>query len=114
MAEKAYILPPKSRMGAITDAERDQSIKGSLLYSKYANSYDPDSAYEFLMRRGLEAQAEAERAAAEEAALKEAEKQLKEQEKLEAAQKKEEERAEAARIKEEERAEAQRQKEVVA
>ncbi|MBQ9322592.1 MAG: DUF853 family protein, partial [Eubacterium sp.] len=63
IVEKAKILPPESRMGAIADADRDQCIKASLLYSKYAESYDPDSAYEFLQRRGLEAEAEAERQA---------------------------------------------------
>ena len=63
IVEKAKILPPESRMGAIADADRDQCIKASLLYSKYAESYDPDSAYEFLRRRGLEAEAEAERQA---------------------------------------------------
>ncbi|MBR2189478.1 MAG: DUF853 family protein [Eubacterium sp.] len=63
IVEKAYILPPQSRMGILSDAEREQNVKGSILYSKYAESYDPDSAYEFLQRRGLEAQAEAERAA---------------------------------------------------
>ena len=57
MAEKAAILPPQSRMGAISDAEREASVKGSLLYSKYAVAHDPDSAYEFLTRRGLEEEA---------------------------------------------------------
>ncbi len=56
VCEKVKILPPRSRMGSITDSVRDSVIKNSMLYSKYAESYDPDSAYEFLMRKGLEAE----------------------------------------------------------
>ena len=67
VCEKAYILPPKSRMGSISDTERENAIKGALAYSRYANAVDPDSAYEFLQRKGLE---EAE---ALEQAMKEAE-----------------------------------------
>lgn len=55
MAEKVAVLPPQSRMGAISDSERESAVKGCLLYSKYANAFDPDSAYEFLTRRGVEA-----------------------------------------------------------
>ena len=72
VAQLCKVLPPASRMGAITDAEREQCIKGSLLYSKYATAVDPDSAYEFLQRRGLEQQAELEAAAAAATAEKEA------------------------------------------
>ena len=82
IAQKSYVLPPQSRMGAITDAEREQKIKGSILYSKYANAYDPDSAYEFLERMGLEKEAEAARAAEEEAKRKEEEKAAREEEKI--------------------------------
>ena len=57
MAEKVRILPPRSRLGSIDSTRRDSLIKGSLLYSKYAEAVDPDSAYEFLMRMGLEKQA---------------------------------------------------------
>ncbi len=64
IAQKAYILPPQSRMGAVTDAERDMAVKGSLLYSKYAQYVDNDSAYEFFMRMGMN-QAEAQAAAQE-------------------------------------------------
>jgi len=71
IVEKAYVLPPQSRMGAITDLEREQSIKGSILYTKYSQAYDPDSAYEFLQRRGIEEAAEAEKAKAAELAAKE-------------------------------------------
>ena len=88
VVQKSYVLPPRTLMGAVSDAERDAKIKGSILYSKYANAVDPDSAFEFLQRKGLEeaqaaeeaaaaAAAEKEAAAAEAAAAKEAEKQAK-------------------------------------
>ena len=56
IAQKVKILPPQCSMGTVSDAERDQKIKESLLYSKYANSFDPESAYEFFVRKGLEDQ----------------------------------------------------------
>ena len=62
IAQKAYILPPQSRMGAVTDAERDEAVKGSLLYSKYFRTVDNDTAYEFFMRMGM-SQQEAQAAA---------------------------------------------------
>jgi hypothetical protein len=71
IVQKAYVLPPQSRMGAITDSERDQSIKSSFLYTKYSRPYDPDSAYEFLQRLGLEEAAAAEQARADALAAKE-------------------------------------------
>ena len=70
MCEKAYILPPKSRFGAIGEEERDQAIKGSLLYSKYYEAHDPDSAFEFLQRRDVEIAAQAEKAKADAEAAK--------------------------------------------
>ncbi len=77
IVQRCKVLPPQSRMGAVTDEERAQSIRDSLLYAKYAESYDPDSAYEILLRLGLEKEAalakakeEAEIAKAEAAAAK--------------------------------------------
>lgn len=66
VVQKASILPPRSLMGTVSDAERGSKIKSSILYSKYANAVDPDSAYEFLQRKGF-AEAETEAAAAERA-----------------------------------------------
>ncbi len=99
MAQKAYILPPQSQFAALNDAKRDSLIKGSILYSKYAQAIDPDSAYEFLMRKGLEDQARAEEEALQAA-------KLKEEEKAAAQAAKEEERAAARQAKEQERLEA--------
>ena len=103
MVQKCGILPPQSRMSAITEEERRQSINSSLLYSKYAEAHDPDSAYEFIERVGLEEQAKAEEAAREKEAAKAAQKAEKEAAKAaekEAKQKeKEKEKAEQAKRK---------------
>lgn len=53
IVEKGNILPPQSQIGSINDDIRSKHIKGSLLYSKYHASVDPDSAYELLERIGL-------------------------------------------------------------
>ncbi len=92
MVEKCAILPPQSFMGAISDTERDQAIKMSLLYGKYATPEDPDSAYEFLLRMGLEKEEQAAQAAAEAEAAKEAALEAKELAKEEARLAKEKER----------------------
>ena len=104
VAEKAFILPPRSRMGTISDEQRDQKVKSGLLYSKYAEAVDPDSAYEVLQRKGVEAQAEAEALAAQEQAATEAEKAEKEAAK--AAEKEAKEAAKAAEKAEKEAAKA--------
>ncbi|MBQ8151946.1 MAG: DUF853 family protein [Firmicutes bacterium] len=109
IAEKVYILPPQSFMGGVSDAERDVKAKSSILYSKYAVSVDPDSAFEVLQRKGVEDQAAAEAAAAQAAADKEAAKAAEKAEK-EAA--KEAEKAEKAAAKAAEKAERERQKEI--
>jgi hypothetical protein len=71
MVQKVKVLPPQSALGGITDADRDDVIKISVLYGKYAQPEDPDSAYEFLERRGLQQQKEAEEALAAALAEKE-------------------------------------------
>jgi DNA helicase HerA-like ATPase len=75
VCQRVKILPPQSLMGGIDASTRDKEIKGSLLYSKYFEPEDPDSAYEFLQRKGLEEAAEAEKAKAEAVAAKEKEKE---------------------------------------
>ncbi len=81
VVKRAAILPPQSQMGPIEDSARESEIKNSLLYIRYNESYDRDSAYEFMQRRNI---------ATEEAAAEEAEKARKEKE--EAAKKKQENR----------------------
>lgn len=82
IAQKAYILPPACNFNTISDSERDNKIKESLLYSKYAKAVDNDTAYEFLERKGLEdakaAEEAAQKALEEKEAAKEAEKKAKE------------------------------------
>jgi uncharacterized protein len=48
MVERAFILPPASRIGPLDAAERDAAIKGSLLYGHYEQTLDRESAYEKL------------------------------------------------------------------
>ena len=81
MVQKTCILPPQSRMGPITDEERDQAIKSNFYYSRYAIAVDPDSAYEFLLRKGAEDARAAEEAAEEARRKKEEEKAAAEAEK---------------------------------
>ena len=103
IVQKASVLPPRTLMGAVSDAERDAKIKSSILYSKYANAVDPDSAFEFLQRKGIEdaeaAAALAEQQAAEKAAEKEAKAAEKEAEKKAKAEAKAAEREEAKKRK---------------
>ena len=116
MAKKAFILPPRSSFGSIDDGKRDSIIKGSMLYSKYYESVDPDSAYEFFERRGIELAEEAERERQEQEEAKEREKQEKEEAKAKEKQEREEARAaeraerEAAREKERKEREEARKK----
>ena len=114
IAQKTKVLPPQSRMGAVTDAEREQCIRESVLYGKYWEAEDPDSAYEILERLGLEREAElakakeqAEIAKAEAAAAK-----LREKEALaaEKAAQREQEKAEAAAAREAAREAAQKKR----
>ncbi len=48
MAEHAFILPPESRMGPLTDDERYSLIQTSILNSKYETMIDAVSAYEVI------------------------------------------------------------------
>lgn len=99
MVTKCNILPPQSRMGALDDAERSRQIQNSLLYSKYAESVDRDSAYEFLQRRALALEEAQQREKAEEQAAKEAAKAEKERLKAEEKARKAAEKSAAAKEK---------------
>jgi len=46
IVERCMVVAPGSRMGPMTDAERDQCIKGSLIYGHYEKVLDRESAYE--------------------------------------------------------------------
>jgi DNA helicase HerA-like ATPase len=62
--ERAWVLPPQSRLTPLTQAERDQVMQASVLYGHYERSVDRESAYEKL-REKMESRepAEAEQAA---------------------------------------------------
>ncbi len=63
--ERAFVCPPRSYIGIATDAERNQTIRSSLIYGYYEKSVDRESAYEILKKRAEVAAAEdAEQAAA--------------------------------------------------
>ena len=51
IVERAFIVPPGSHIGPIADAERQQAIKSSALFSKYEKTVDRESAYEKLKGR---------------------------------------------------------------
>ncbi|MBR4262176.1 MAG: DUF853 family protein [Bacilli bacterium] len=107
VVEKVKILPPQSRMGTITDSEREQVIKAGRLYGKYDTLIDDHSASEKIKAKREEiAKIEEEKAAAiqaekeEKAAAIQAEKERKEEEKA----KREAERAEEKARREAEKA----------
>ena len=97
IVKKCSILPPQSQMGALEDEIRKNEILNNLLYSRYSEMMDRDSAYEFLQRKAIADEESARKAAEEEALRKQ--------------QETEEAEAEKLRLKEEAAAERQRQRE---
>lgn len=53
--ERTFIVPPMSRIGPATDAERDATIKASNIYGFYEKVVDRESAHEILQKRAEEA-----------------------------------------------------------
>jgi len=51
MVERAFILPPASRIGPITAQERQAVIQGSVIFGHYEQTVDRESAYEKLKGR---------------------------------------------------------------
>ncbi|WP_131110396.1 helicase HerA-like C-terminal domain-containing protein [Sulfuricystis thermophila] len=51
VVERAWILPPASRIGPLTPNERQQVIRSSLVYGHYEKIVDRESAYEILQSR---------------------------------------------------------------
>ncbi len=58
VVERAFVLPPASRIGSLTPEERQQAIRASLLFGHYEKLVDRESAYEKLAARTVAAQAE--------------------------------------------------------
>ena len=90
VVQRAKILPPQSQMGPIGDGDRQAEIQNNSLYPKYGTAVDRDSAFEFLQRKAVQLQQEAEaeklaeeqakaEAQAEKEAKKEAERLAKQQ-----------------------------------
>jgi hypothetical protein len=51
MVERAFIVPPGSQLGPISDAERAEIVRKSPVRGKYETSIDRESAYEKLKGR---------------------------------------------------------------
>jgi len=51
VVERAFVVPPSSRIGPLTEAEREAAIKGSSIYGHYEKAIDRESAYEKLKGR---------------------------------------------------------------
>jgi DNA double-strand break repair helicase HerA and related ATPase len=51
VVERAFVLPPSSRIGPVSDAERAAAIKASALFGHYEKTVDRESAYEKLKDR---------------------------------------------------------------
>lgn len=103
IVKKCSILPPQSLMGAIDEETRKSEIVNNLLYHRYSEMIDRDSAYEFLQRKALadeeSARRQAQEAEAEKQRLKEEAAAEKQRLKEEEAVRKEEEKKAAARDK---------------
>ncbi|HAY22522.1 MAG TPA: ATP-binding protein [Desulfobacterales bacterium] len=56
--ERAWILPPQSRLTPLTPAERQQVIQSSLIFGHYEKAIDRQSAYEVLQSRAASQAAE--------------------------------------------------------
>ena len=67
VVERAKILFPLSQIGAVTEGQRLDIIKGSRINGKYDTPIDRESAYEQLVKEAEEARAEAEAIAEAEA-----------------------------------------------
>src|SRR5712671_794303 len=65
IVERAFIVPPGSQIGPITEAERRQVSQASPLFSRYEKTIDRESAYEKLTGRAEEKTAPAKDGKAE-------------------------------------------------
>ena len=111
IVKRAKILPPQSYMGMIDDGERQRQINSCMLFTKYQETFDRDSAFEFFQRLNIEQQEANEAALAEMQRAKEEELARKQAEKEELLKQKEEERAAKEQAKADERAAREQQRE---
>ena len=54
ITQRVYVIPPGSQIGPITDAQRAELIKSSLVAGTYEEAVDRESAYEILAQRGAQ------------------------------------------------------------
>ena len=108
VVQKCTILPPQSQMGALDDVIRQDEMINNLLYAKYAQELDRESAYEVLAKKVV---AEAEEIAARKAAIEAEKQKLKEEEAAKKAAEKEALALEKQKAKEAAAAEKQKLKE---
>ncbi|MFN6964502.1 MAG: helicase HerA-like domain-containing protein [Pyrinomonadaceae bacterium] len=73
MVDRAFVVPPVSRLGPVTPEQRQQLIDTSLVAGVYENAVDRESAFEILQRKAQERLAAQQQAEAQEAAAKQAE-----------------------------------------
>ena len=57
-AERSFICPLGSRIGAITDAERNETVHASNVFGFYEKSIDREAAYEILQGRAAKSATE--------------------------------------------------------
>lgn len=111
IVKRCTILPPQSQMGALDDEVRKNEVVNNLLYTKYNQEYDRESAYEILEKKVCAEAEQAQKEKEEAAAEKQRQREEAEAEKLRQKQ-------EAAAIKQQEREaaalEKQKQKEAAA
>lgn len=81
IVKRCSILPPQSQMGALDDETRKSEIVNNLLYTKYTQELDRESAYELLTKKVAEEEKVEAEAKEAEAAKKAAEKQAAAEEK---------------------------------
>ena len=79
VTERAFVVPPGSRLGPIAEAERKKLIDGSPVAGHYEKQVDRESAYEILTKRAEERSAASEQEKADKAAQKEADQQARAQ-----------------------------------
>ena len=77
MVDRAFVVPPVSKIGPITSEQRTELINTSLVAGQYETAVDRESAFEILSKRATEKATAAAAAKAEVDAEKETEKQAK-------------------------------------
>jgi len=59
VVERAFVVPPGSQLGPISEAERKAAIASSAVFGRYEKAVDRESAYEKLKGRAAEKHPEA-------------------------------------------------------